>query len=204
MKREGKSGAQKPEQLIAQSPIPSQAEMEFRINRVWERVESESRSKEDRTARTDWHASPIKRPTLRPIAVLVGVVFAIAVAGLGIRWESRYGTLETGAGARHWIFQGAVFGTDGGILTLRDGSRLEIRPMSGLSLERAADGLLIRLDKGTVIVSAAKQPRGHLYVQTKDMTVSVVGTVFVVKAEEFGSRVAVVEGKVEVQQGNTE
>lgn len=76
--------------------------------------------------------------------------------------------------------------------------------MSRLSLERAADGLLIQLDKGTVIVSASKQPRGHLYVQTKDMTVSVVGTVFVVKAEEFGSRVAVVEGKVEVQQGNTE
>jgi uncharacterized protein (TIGR03435 family) len=210
MKRVHKTGAQNPEHLIARSPSPSPKEMEFRINRVWERLGSENRLrsdadlKEHHTPRTDWHSNLVKRPTLRHIPVLVAVTLVIAVAWIGIKWESHYGTLETAGGSRRWIFQGATLGTNGGILALRDGSRLEIRPMSELSLERAADGVRIRLSKGSIIVNAAKQPRGHLYVQTKDMTVTVVGTVFVVKAEESGSRVAVVEGQVEVRQGGTE
>jgi uncharacterized protein (TIGR03435 family) len=52
-----------------------------------------------------------------------------------------------------------------------------------------------------VFITAAKQRTGHLYVQTKDVTVAVVGTVFLVNAEEAGSRVAVIEGEVQVQQG---
>jgi uncharacterized protein (TIGR03435 family) len=61
------------------------------------------------------------------------------------------------------------------------------------------------LKSGGVIVSAAKQPSGrHLYVRTKDVTVSVIGTVFLVSAEEQGSRVAVIEGEVRVQQGAAE
>ena len=82
----------------------------------------------------------------------------------------------------------------GAVLALADGSRVEMRSHSELSVERADDGLRIRLSSGGIIVNAAKQRDGHLYVQTKDMTVSVVGTVFVVNADENGSRVAVVEG----------
>lgn len=52
-------------------------------------------------------------------------------------------------------------------------------------------------------LTAAKQHSGHLYVQTKDVTVSVAGTVFLVNAEETGSRVAVIQGEVQVQQGAT-
>ena len=59
----------------------------------------------------------------------------------------------------------------------------------------------IRLGTGGIIVNAAKQRSGHLYVQTKDMTVSVVGTVFLVNAEDDGSRVAVIEGEVRVHEG---
>src|SRR6185436_15683222 len=71
------------------------------------------------------------------------------------------------------------------------------------SVERANDGLLIHLRKGSLIVNAVKQGSGHLYVKTKDVTVSVVGTVFLVNAEEEGSRVAVIEGEVRVEQGGT-
>src|SRR5262249_47315033 len=93
---------------------------------------------------------------------------------------------------------GAVFG-------LADGSRVEMRADSELSLERADDGVRIRLSKGSVIVNAEKQRVGrHLFVQTRDVTVSVVGTVFFVNAETEGSRVAVIEGEVRVQQGDTE
>jgi uncharacterized protein (TIGR03435 family) len=70
-----------------------------------------------------------------------------------------------------------------------------------VTLERADDGVRLRLGGGSVIVSAAEQRDGHLYVQTKDCTVSVVGTVFLVDAEEAGSRVAVLKGEVQVQQG---
>jgi hypothetical protein len=38
----------------------------------------------------------------------------------------------------------------------------------------------------------------------ENVTVSVVGTVFLVSAEEEGSRVAVIEGEVRVKQGTTE
>lgn len=88
------------------------------------------------------------------------------------------------------------------VLTLNDGSQIEMRANSALALEKAADGLRIRLDKGGVFITAAKQRNGRLYVQTKDVVVSVVGTVFLVNVEEAGSRVAVVEGEVRVQQGD--
>jgi uncharacterized protein (TIGR03435 family) len=102
-------------------------------------------------------------------------------------------TVERGEGLRT-EFSGAV-------LALADGSRVEMRAQTELILERADDGVRIRLSQGGVIVNAAKQRTGHLYVQTKDVTVSVVGTVFLVNAEEEGSRVAVIEGEVHVLQG---
>jgi uncharacterized protein (TIGR03435 family) len=97
-------------------------------------------------------------------------------------------------------------GGAGAVLALVDGSRIEMRSHTELSLERADDGLRVRLSSGGIIVNAAKQRTGHLYVQTRDMTVSVVGTVFLVNAEEVGSRVAVLEGEVTVQvkQGRPE
>ena len=105
------------------------------------------------------------------------------------------------------VRQGETIRSNGGggaVLELADTSRIEMRSHSELSLERADDGVRIRLNSGGIIVNAAKQRTGHLYVQTKDMTVSVVGTVFVVNADNDGSRVAVVEGEVRVQQGTTE
>src|SRR5215471_6478759 len=102
-----------------------------------------------------------------------------------------YDTLQSGADA-------------GAMLVLPDGSHVEMRSESELSLERANDGLLVHLSRGGVIVNAARQRSGHLYVQTRDVLVSVVGTVFVVNAEAEGSRVAVIQGEVRVQQGASE
>jgi uncharacterized protein (TIGR03435 family) len=92
----------------------------------------------------------------------------------------------------------------GAVLSLADGSRIEMREGSQLSLERAEDGVAIRLLTGDIIVNAARQRSGHLYVRTKDVTVSVVGTVFLVNAEPDGSRVGVIEGEVRVREGTTE
>ena len=92
----------------------------------------------------------------------------------------------------------------GAVVVLADGSHVEMRAQSELAMADAPDGLRILLNKGSVIVTASKQHSGHLYLQTKDMTVSVVGTVFVVNAEEEGSRVAVIEGEVRMRQGAAE
>jgi uncharacterized protein (TIGR03435 family) len=92
----------------------------------------------------------------------------------------------------------------GAVLSLTDGSRIEMREGSELSLERAEDGITIRLLTGDIIVNAAKQRDGHLYVRTKDVTVSVVGTVFLVNAEPDGSHVGVIEGEVRVREGTME
>jgi uncharacterized protein (TIGR03435 family) len=96
-------------------------------------------------------------------------------------------------------------GEQGTVMTLEDGSRVEMRSGAEASVERAADGVRIRLSAGSIIVNAAKQATGrHLYVQTNDVTVSVIGTIFLVKADKKGSHVAVIEGEVHVQQGAVE
>jgi len=93
-------------------------------------------------------------------------------------------------------------GSGSEVLALRDGSRVEMGAGVELSINRAADGIQIDLAQGKIIVTAAKQRNGHLYVKTRDCVVSVVGTVFSVKAEATGSRVAVIEGEVHVQHGD--
>lgn len=87
------------------------------------------------------------------------------------------------------------------IVNLSDGSQIEMRAHSEMALENADDGLRVRLNGGGVIIHAEKQRHRHLYVQTKDVLVSVTGTVFFVSAERSGSRVAVIEGSVQVHQG---
>ena len=98
-----------------------------------------------------------------------------------------------------------VYHLAGEILMLPDASRIEVRSDSAVAFENTDGGVQVRLDKGAIIVTAAKQPAGRqLTVQTKDLRVSVVGTVFFVSAEAGGSTVAVIEGKVRVRQGELE
>jgi uncharacterized protein (TIGR03435 family) len=110
--------------------------------------------------------------------------------------------LTSGAGVHDGdVLQAQEIPTPGAFLHLADGSRIEMRSQSELSLQVADDGLRVRLNSGSVIVSAAKQRTGHLYVRTPDLIASVVGTLFLINAAEEGSRVAVIEGEVHVQQG---
>src|SRR6185503_9194065 len=89
--------------------------------------------------------------------------------------------------------------------TLADGSRIELLAGAEASVENVPDGLIVRLNSGDMMVFAAKQAVGrHLYVETRDLKVAVVGTVFLVNANDKGSHVAVVEGEVRVQQGAVE
>ena len=99
--------------------------------------------------------------------------------------------IRTGPGAR-------------AVLRLADGLTVDVNERTELFVTAAWSGQAIHLQRGDVIVQAAKQRRGHLRVLTRDSIASVKGTVFAVSAGMGGSVVSVVEGSVAVNQPGTE
>ena len=86
-------------------------------------------------------------------------------------------------------------------LELADGSQVEVAERSALEVERRRRGLQVRVDRGSIIVEASEQGSGKLGVSTREMLVSVEGTIFAVSHGSKGSRVSVIEGEVQVAQG---
>jgi hypothetical protein len=86
------------------------------------------------------------------------------------------------------------------VLKLRDGSLVEVAERSDLRLSERWSGKTVALERGSVMVEAAKQRRGRLEISTPDCLVSVKGTIFSVSRGLKGSRVSVVEGEVKVDK----
>jgi hypothetical protein len=84
------------------------------------------------------------------------------------------------------------------VVKLSDGTLVEMRERSEFSVNDGAAGATINLERGQVIVQAAKQRDRKLFVQTDDSLVSVTGTIFSVNSGAKGARVSVIEGEVHV------
>ena len=99
------------------------------------------------------------------------------------------------------LTEGEHLRTSGGahaVLRLSDGSTVEVNERSVLGVGARGHNMTIALDNGAVIVQAAKRDSGHLYVKTPDCRVAVTGTVFSVNSGIKGSRVAVLQGSVQM------
>ena len=91
------------------------------------------------------------------------------------------------------------------VVRLNDGSTVELDERTQIRVRERRSGTTVYVDRGSIIVEAAKQskPR-HLYVVTDEARVAVTGTIFAVQHGVKGSRVSVVEGEVWVRQGSDE
>jgi hypothetical protein len=155
--------------------------------------------------------------------IAAAAVITVAVAGIYLvqdrlavpggsraRVESVDGSLyrvsregETPLGPGQEIGEGERVRTSGGsraMLRLRDGSLVEVNEHAEFSVAMRRRDTTIHLDRGDVIVQAAKRHAGHLYVAGPDCLVSVTGTVFAVNSGIKGSRVSVIEGEVRVTE----
>jgi hypothetical protein len=122
---------------------------------------------------------------------------ATVVSAEGGLYRLTAGALDAGAG----IGERESIRTGPGahaVLRLADGSTVDVNERTELFVTAAWSGQEIHLQRGDVIVKAAKQRRGHLRVLTRDSVASVKGTVFAVSAGMGGSVVSVVEGSVAV------
>jgi ferric-dicitrate binding protein FerR (iron transport regulator) len=92
----------------------------------------------------------------------------------------------------------------GAVLRLADGSVVEVGERAELAVRVRGGETTIALERGSIIVEAAKRRTGELRVVARDLTVSVTGTVFSVNHGLAGARVSVLEGEVRVARGGQE
>ena len=128
---------------------------------------------------------------------------ATVVSAEGGLYRVAAGALEAGAaiGERESVRTGPGAHA---VLQLADGSTVDVNERTELFVSAAWSGQAIHLQRGDIIVKAAKQRRGSLRVLTRDSIASVKGTIFAVSAGVGGSVVSVVEGSVAVNQPGRE
>lgn len=90
------------------------------------------------------------------------------------------------------------------VVQLGDGTAIEMRERSELYLTKNGEGTTIHLSRGSIVVEAAKQRDGKLFVESGDSLVSVTGTVFSVNSGTKGSRVSVIEGEVNLNHSGAD
>lgn len=87
---------------------------------------------------------------------------------------------------------------DAPLLELRDGSKVAALSKNAQVVPVAGEGTTLRLAEGAARFEVAPQQGAGFRVLARDVTISVVGTVFSVALEPDGVRVAVAQGRVQV------
>lgn len=176
-------------------------------------------------------ATPARRYSIQPVVLRWGIAAALVIgAGLvALPFLQRIvpvGDLDaTVQAAEGQVYQiadtrstpvttGAKLGKGDRIRTakdahafvrLGDGSVIEMKDRSEFFVTKNSLGTTIHLDRGAIVVEAAKQDKQHLFVDTGDGShVSVTGTVFSVNSGTKGSRVSVIEGEVHLDHAGSE
>ncbi len=132
-----------------------------------------------------------------------GGLYRLTALSADLSAEARSAKVEAGAA----IGDGESVRTGPGaraVLQLADGSTVDVNERTELFVAARWSGQSIHLQRGDIIVKAAKQRRGRLRVLTRDSIASVRGTIFAVSAGVGGSVVSVVEGSVVVNQPGKE
>jgi uncharacterized protein (TIGR03435 family) len=189
---------------------PPQHDMDLAEARIESKLRTASPAIVDETERLPRHRISLNRIAVgfAAAAALVFVLFLVVPRGTDAAAAVLDGSFSRTLGTRTEIVHvgdaveaGAIIRTNegSGAIQLAD-SRVETKKESEFLWERAEDGIRIRLNKGSVIVNA-ETGAGRIYVQTKNAVVFGANSIFLVVAEEEGSRVAVIHGEVRVQQG---
>jgi len=202
-------------------PSAPRDQMEAALDRVHGRLKSDS---QPRVVEPDGSSETSRIRSWRPVirvAAAAAVVVAAVWGAASLRNHGVYAVLEAADGSLYRINDGRRIpvhvgdriaaqetirsnDADGAVIALADGSHIELRSMAELSWDHAVDGLAIRLDTGTIIVSAARQSGRRVYVRTKDVSVALNGTTLLVDTAKDGSRVGVIDGEGDVREGKTE
>ena len=178
----------------------------------------------------DWSAPKVMpaRTAIRPWSMAWAMAASLAIAATGLYLYKAYWQVPAGVRAEVQSIDGsASLITDSGdrvlnagaqlregdelrtsgasraVLRLSDGSTVEMNERSEVSIGARGHNMTVALDHGAVIVRAAHRTAGHLYVNTDDCRVAVTGTVFSVNAGIKGSRVAVLQGAVNVSHAGS-
>jgi uncharacterized protein (TIGR03435 family) len=200
MKSTDKTFEQELERLMGHTRCLSSSEVEPRIHDVRERLHSESSIEASQMA----FESIAVRPTWRlpKVGVLMALATVAVVIGISILFlkallvpDYVYAIVEAAEGGIYRVTDGVTRSVSVGeridtetplrtgadataVLKISVGGSIEMQEKSEISLERAHDGVRIRLNGGSVRVTPAKQSRRNLYLQSKEVTVPIVGAVF--------------------------
>ena len=187
-----------------------------RLRRAVRAAENSTRPSDPAPRRTQRRWSWATAAAAAAVVLAVGVL--LIVRALPVADQSRLAQVDPSGGVLYHVAEEGLTRLPAGawvtgnerlrtgktgstLLVLDDGSRLEIEARSQLRLRRQRSGNHVRVDRGRVIVQAAAQGDRTLEVATDDLLVAVRGTVFGVSYGVKGTRVAVVEGEVEVRRG---